>query len=162
MAVLKASMTIALQKVELKSFDVLMVHCDGLGDLILNRYLKFLLFASAILHFVLCLTIIIELALLSVLEQPGGLHLPFSEGFKVVDRRMWLRYRYVFFNSNVTRMRAERGGLLRGKDGKYEVLHPGIDCDAQQPSWRYEPYFLLPAVSCGRRMLNWPFKPLYF
>jgi len=143
--VLKASMTIAFQKVELKSFDVLMVHCDGIGDLILNRLPK--IPAVCFCHTPLRPVFDHHYRARVVERFRAARRLTFylfSEGFKVVDRRMWLRYRYVFFNSNVTRMRAERGGLLRGKDGKYEVLHPGIDSDAQQPSWRYEPYFLLP------------------
>ena len=36
-SVLKAAITIAFQDIDVSSFDLLEVHCDGLGDLILNR-----------------------------------------------------------------------------------------------------------------------------
>jgi glycosyltransferase involved in cell wall biosynthesis len=57
---------------------------------------------------------------------------------------MWSRYRYVFLNSQETRMRANRGGLLRGLEGRYEILHPGVDWGSCQLTGRYDSYFLVP------------------
>jgi glycosyltransferase involved in cell wall biosynthesis len=68
----------------------------------------------------------------------------FSAVFRHVDSRLWHRYRHVFFNSAETRSRAERGGLLVGLDGRHEVVHPGVDWQLLQPSWTYDPYFLIP------------------
>jgi len=144
-SVLKAALRVAIQRIEEGAFDALVVHCDGLGDLIVNRIRKVptVCFCHTPLR-----PVFDRYYRLRVLEQYGGLRrLPFdifSAVFKAVDRRMWARYSHIFFNSRETETRAEQGGLLRGKTGRYEVLHPGIDWGAHQPVWRYEPYFLLP------------------
>jgi len=142
--VFKAAITIAFQSMDFSSFDALVVHSDGLGDLILSRHLKIpvVCFCHTPLR-----PVFDNHYRSRALERYRGarrlLFYIFSAGFKVIDRYMWHRYRYIFFNSNETRKRAEHGGLLRDKDGRYEVLHPGIDWNANQPIWRYEPYFLL-------------------
>jgi len=144
-SVFNVATTIAFQRVNFNSFDCLFVHCDGLGDLILNRHLK--IPAVSFCHTPLR-PIFDDQYRLRVLGRYKGLirlafHF-FSFCFKMIDRRKWSRYHYIFFNSQETALRAEKGGLLRDRQGEYEVLHPGIDWNLLQPSWNFEPYFLLP------------------
>lgn len=142
--VLKAAITIASMKLDLKSFDALLVHCDGLGDLILNRqrHIPVVCFCHTPLRPVFD----VHYAHRAMERYKGAGRLGFqlfSAGFKLVDQWMWSRYRHVLFNSKETLRRARHGGLLRGLNGNYEVLHPGIDWHGVEPTWQYEPYFLV-------------------
>lgn len=142
--VLKAAITIAFMKVDFKSFDALVVHCDGLGDLILNRRQH--IPAVCFCHTPLRPVFDVHYAhrAMERYKDPRRLAwLLFSAGFRVMDQWMWSRYRYVLFNSEETRRRALYGGLLRGLNGNNEVLHPGIDWHGVQPTWRHQPYFLV-------------------
>jgi glycosyltransferase involved in cell wall biosynthesis len=144
-SVLKAAAVIALQKVDCSSYDCLLVHCDGLGDLILNR-------RPGIPVACFCHT-----PLRPVFDSHYRAHVSkrftgmrrlafeaFSASFRHMDRYLWSRYDHVFFNSQETYRRAQEGGLIRGMQDRCEILHPGIDWASCRPSWRYEPYFLVP------------------
>ena len=125
-SVLKAAAVIGLQKVDFSSYDILLVHCDGLGDLILRPQppIPAVCFCHTPLR-----PVFDSQYRDRALERYSGfsrlLFNVFSAGFRHLDQRMWCRYRYVFFNSQESRMRADRGGLLRGLEGRYEILHPG-------------------------------------
>lgn len=144
-SVLRAASVIALQKTDFSSYDVLLVHCDGLGSLILNRAPQ--IPAACFCHTPLRAAYDSHYRA-RALQQFTGLRRPafhlFSATFRYIDRRMWSRYDYIFFNSNEVRARAERGGLLDHMEYRYEVLHPGIDPTILQPTWCFEPYFLIP------------------
>lgn len=142
--VLKAAVIIGLQAIALDDFDALIVHCEGLGDLVLSRRRRL----ARICFCHTPLRVVFDMPYRQrVLARYRGLKLlpfhVFSSSFKVVDRLLWHRYEHVFFNSTETLVRAKEGGLLRGMEGKYEVLHPGIDWYASAPTWRYRPYFLV-------------------
>lgn len=124
-SVLRAAMTIAVQRVSFDSFDALIVHCDGLGDLILARSLKIpsVCFCHTPLR-----AVFDGYYRQRVLDRYTGVtrlaFYVFSACFKAVDRRLWACYQHVFFNSQETFKRAERGGLLRHMNGKCEVPSP--------------------------------------
>jgi glycosyltransferase involved in cell wall biosynthesis len=143
-SVLKAATVVGRQKLDLSSYDLLVVHCDGLGSLILNRKLG--IPAVCVCHTPMR-PVYDPHYRARVLERSRGLrrlgfHL-FSSTFRSVDRFMWSRYKYVFFASDEGRTRAERGGLLNTMESRYEVLHTGIDTMALQPSGCFEHYFLV-------------------
>jgi glycosyltransferase involved in cell wall biosynthesis len=143
-SVLKAATVVGRQKLDLSSYDLLVVHCDGLGSLILNRKLG--IPAVCVCHTPMR-PVYDPHYRARVLERSRGLrrlgfHL-FSSTFRSVDRFMWSRYKYVFFASDEGRTRAERGGLLNTMESRHEVLHTGIDTMALQPSGCFEHYFLV-------------------
>jgi glycosyltransferase involved in cell wall biosynthesis len=144
-SVLQAAATIATQKLDLAGYDALLVHCEGLGDLAMNRASP--IPAACFCHTPLRPVFDPEYRLRAAQRYPGiGSRLMFnlfSAGFRKIDQRMWSRYRYVFFNSEESRGRAERGGLLRSLNSRHEVLHPGIDWCELRPTWTYERYFLV-------------------
>lgn len=143
-SVLSAATVIATQKIDLKDYDVLLVHCDGLGDLILTRN-------SQIPSVCFCHTPLRPVfdkyyRKRALKKRPAINRLPFplfSYLFKKLDQRLWRKYRYVFFNSKETLRRAKKGGLLATSKGRFEVLYPGVDLKEIKPSWVYKPYFLL-------------------
>jgi glycosyltransferase involved in cell wall biosynthesis len=144
-SVARAAAVIAGQRLPLDSFDALVVHCDGLGDLALAR--KGPTPALCFCHTPLRPVFDPEYRKRALARYRGVRRLPFeafSAAFRSVDRLLWRRYRHVMFNSHETLRRAEKGGLLTGREGRYEVLHPGVDLDQYVPTWKYEPYFLVP------------------
>jgi len=143
--VLLAAITILTQKIDLSNFDALVVNTDGLGDLIMNRNRERPVLC--ICHTPLRPVFDIHYRNRILREYKGSRRLAFcvfSALFKILDRFMWSRYDYVFFNSKETLSRSRRGGLLKGLAGRYEVLNPGIDSKECKPAWIYEQYFLLP------------------
>ena len=144
-SVLNTAAVIGLQKVDFSSYDILLVHCDGLGDLILCRQPQ--IPAVCFCHTPLRPVFDPQYRGRALERYTGVSRLlfkVFSAGFRHLDQRMWSRYRHVFFNSEETRMRADRGGLLRGLGGRFEILHPGIDWGSCHATWRYDLYFLVP------------------
>ena len=144
-SVLKAAVVIGLQKVDFSPYDILLVHCEGLGDLILSRQPP--IPAVCICYTPLRPVFDSQYRQRALERYTGGSRLlfrVFSAGFRRLDQRMWSRYRHVFFNSQESRMRADQGGLLRGLEGRHEILHPGIDWDSCPPTGRYDCYFLVP------------------
>jgi glycosyltransferase involved in cell wall biosynthesis len=142
--VLRAAIRIASMKIGLESFDALLVHCDGLGDLILNRQRDIPVVCMC--HTPLRPVFDVHYAHRAAERYKGARRLGFrlfSAGFKAVDQKMWSRYRYVVFNSKEAQRRAQDGGLLRSLNGNHEVLHPGIDWHGIEPTWRHEAYFLV-------------------
>lgn len=141
-SVARAAITIALQRINLSSFDVLFVHSDGLGDLILlrNTNIPVVCFCHTPLR-----PVFDDVYRNHVIKRiSGGTRMMFfmtSAAFKYIDQFLWHRYKYVIFNSGETLRRATKGGLLHGLKGKYEILHPGVSL--QKPSRIYKPYFLL-------------------
>jgi glycosyltransferase involved in cell wall biosynthesis len=143
-SVLKAASVVGRQKLDLSSYDLLMVQCDGIGSLILNR--KIGIPAVCVCHTPLRPVYDPHYRARALERSKGvrrlGFHL-FSLTFRALDRLMWSRYKYVFFASDEGRMRAERGGLLNTMESRYEILHTGIDTTALQSSGCFEHYFLV-------------------
>jgi glycosyltransferase involved in cell wall biosynthesis len=142
--VFRAAARIAIQKIDLSKYDGLLVHCDGLGNLILNRAAK--VPAICLCHTPLRPVYDPHYRARAMARFGGMAKLAFqalSAGFTIVDCAMWRRYRYVIFNSQETLSRLRRAGVLKHLQGRYEVLHPGVDCRRFQPIWQYQPYFLV-------------------
>jgi glycosyltransferase involved in cell wall biosynthesis len=115
-----------ISRTVLPSADALLVSSDGFGDLILTRNrLPTACYCHTplrILHDPVTRHALGELdrgkaAALSILGPP----------FKVVDRRLWRRYRHVFVSSAEVRSRAERARLA--PRGPIEILPYGVDFD---------------------------------
>ncbi len=143
--VARAAAVIAGQSLPLQPFHLLIVHCDGLGDLVLAR--NYQVPAICFCHTPLRPVFDREYRKRALQRYRGVSRLPFntfSLGFRRVDAWLWRRYRHVVFNSAETLQRARAGGLVGGDRPSFEVLHPGVDLDACVPTWRYEPYFLVP------------------
>jgi glycosyltransferase involved in cell wall biosynthesis len=142
--VLSAAVKLVSQKLPLAGYDALIVHCDGLGNLVLNRSRD--VPAVCFCHTPLRPVYDPEYRRRALGKLSGLGRLAFyalSAGFACADRRLFQRYKRVLFNSHETLARAERGGLLQGMTGRYEVLHPGVDWHSYQPTWQYENYFLV-------------------
>lgn len=143
--VFRAASTIALQELKLSSFDSLLIHCDGLGDLALARPPK--LPVACFCHtplrpvFDSCYR---DRAIAKYKGTRRQLFNGFAAAFRKIDQALWSRYSYAFFNSHETLSRAEKGGLLERLGNRCEVLHPGIDWAGLEPTWIYKSYFLVP------------------
>ncbi|MFN3325442.1 MAG: glycosyltransferase family 4 protein, partial [Bryobacteraceae bacterium] len=120
-------------------------RCDGLGDLFLlrNGHLPCYCFC----HTPLRPCFDPEYFQRVAPKYHGWKKLPLHmarSGFRAIDRWLWRRYRYVFFNSEETLGRARAGGLLRSIGDRYEIAHPGLDVNRSPVSERFEPFFLVP------------------
>ncbi len=142
-AVGKAAVKILRQKVDLSSFDALLVMCEGLGDLMTLRH-------RDIPAFCLCLTPL-RIAFDPVYRRQFfaqrsawkravvGMG---SAAFRTVDRLAWRRYRRVFPIS-----REVEGRILAGRlapPERMRVLNPGIDLSAFKPSPQADRTFFVP------------------
>lgn len=143
MSVLKAAFIIAFQKIDFSSFDILLIHSDGLGDLILNRNRN--IPAVCFCHTPLRPVFDSEYRkrALSKLGYLGrGIYIILATVFKYIDRHLWKRYKLVIFNSKESLRRAKEGALLESK--KYYLLHPGVDLKKNQPTGKFAKYFFVP------------------
>lgn len=140
--VVKASITILFQKIDLSKYDLLMVHSEGLGDLILFRN-------HSIPTINFCHT-----PLRPVFDKNYRLHARsrrshigkifynlFSIIFKNIDKYLWKKYKLVIFNSKETLRRAKDGGLLNNNIS-YSILNPGVTLHNKLDNIRYDKYFL--------------------
>ncbi len=142
--VLRAAFTLALQKLPLDQYDVLMIHCDGLGDLALLRshQIPCICFCHTPLRVVFD-----PIYRRRVRARYRGLfRIPFdllSSIYGALDRRLWKRYKHVILNSRETLKRAQHGGLL-DKDASFSILHPGCDLSRFRPGEERKKFFLAP------------------
>lgn len=139
-----AALVLLFQKIDLSSFDLLLVHSDGLADLVLFR--NYAIPTVCFCHTPLRPTYD-SYYRSHTLEKYSSYNRIFflfaSFLYKIVNIYIWRKYAYVFFNSNETKKRAASGALLNDKQGKWEVLHPGVD-DYSKAKIKYEPFFLIP------------------
>jgi glycosyltransferase involved in cell wall biosynthesis len=144
-SVLKASLIIAFQKIDLRNFDLLLVHSDGLGDLITlrNNPLPVICYCHTPLRPVFDEYYKGEALKHRILPA----RIPFyilSGLYKLLDQYLWKRYSYIFFNSKETGRRAEKGGLLKQLGNRYEILHPGVNTNKLGLRGIFKKYFLVP------------------
>jgi len=143
LSVIKATIIISFQKINLEGFDLLLVHSEGLGDLILtrNNTIPAVCFCHTPLRAVFDREYKIR-----ALQARGfvgkRIYAFLSFAFTRVDSYLWSKYTHVFFNSRETLRRAQEGDLLRSLKGRYEILHPGVNVQKISPI--YKPYFLIP------------------
>lgn len=143
-SVFKAAIIIASQKIDLNGFDVFMIHSDGLADLVSIRNTKIptVLFCHTPLRPVFD-TEYKRLAMSKRNFWQKQVFLTFNYFFSQIDRYLWKRYKYIFFNSLETLKRAKNGKLLN-ENSKYSISHPGVDLKKIKPTWKFENYFLVP------------------
>ncbi len=142
-SVIKAATIIGFQKINLEEFDLLLVHSEGLGDLILTRNNK--IPSACFCHTPLRAVFDREYKIRALRARgfvDKRIYAFLSFAFTQVDRYLWSKYTHIFFNSRETLHRAQEGGLLHSLRGRYEVLHPGVNVQKVSPI--YKPYFLLP------------------
>jgi len=144
-SVIKAALTISTQKIDLASFDRLIVHSDGLADLILlrNSSIPTILFCHTPLR-----PVFDPVYRQRVLMNKSTLHRLnfhlFSAIFRLIDRFLYSKYSTLIFNSQETTNRAKNGHLLdHVVSSKIHILHPGIDLKKAKTG-EFKPYFLLP------------------
>jgi glycosyltransferase involved in cell wall biosynthesis len=144
--VVSAAWRIGRQRLPLDGERVLLVVCEGLGDFVTfrNRSIP-----------VACLCLTPLRAAFDPHYQDGyverhsrrrgrrWLLAGLSAAYRVVDRAAWRRYACALAISREVETRIRRG-RLRPRSDKIEVACPGVDTRALVPSWRYDPYFLLP------------------
>lgn len=140
-AVIKAACSIALTRLDLRSFDVLVICCDGLGDLMTLRNAG---------RPILCLCFTPLRAVFDAdyrrrLLAGRGLYRPIAvaleSGFRGIDRLCWRRYAAVVAISNTVRERIVDGRLYPAE--RVQVLHPGIEVDKIAPAHYSERFFLI-------------------
>lgn len=141
--VARAARILLLQRLDLARYDGLLVHSEGLGDLVTFRNHE-----RPVLCF--CHTP------LKVLHDPhararyharnGLLARPklaiAGSLFHTVDRLAWRHYAAVMANSQEVRRRIARAGLY--PEERIDVLHPGVDLTRFVASPPRPGYFLLP------------------
>ncbi len=140
-AVAMGALSIALRRLDPRDFDVLVVSCEGLGDLVTLRN-------TARPIGCLCFTPLratfdaeYRARLMQRLGWKRPVALVAEAVFRAIDRVCWRRYREVAAVSGAVRERIAQGGL-RAADA-VEVLYPGIDAAQIAPSDRFEPFFLI-------------------
>ncbi|HUC94782.1 MAG TPA: glycosyltransferase [Candidatus Saccharimonadales bacterium] len=141
---LKAAITISFQKIDLTSFDLFVVHSEGLGDLILFKNYKIptICFCDTPLRPVFD----IEYKKRAMKKRSifnRFMYLFFSYIFIAVDRYLWEKYKYIIFSGKETLKRAKQGNLLNA-NSNYEIVHRGVSWDHIKPTGEYEKYFLVP------------------
>jgi glycosyltransferase involved in cell wall biosynthesis len=143
-SVVQASIIILFQKIDLQKFDLLLVHSEGLGDLILPRNNK--IPTICFCHTPLRPVFDTEYKIRSREKESfvrKTIYQLLDFLFQITDKVLWKKYNYIFFNSMESLKRAKKGRLL-SKSAKYEILHPGIDWKNIKPTYVFRKYFLLP------------------
>jgi glycosyltransferase involved in cell wall biosynthesis len=138
--VLRAAVTIARQKLDLREFDALLVASEGLGDFITFRnHAK----PVACVCFTPARPVFDSEYRRTWLVRHGGARWPlalFSLVYAWLTRRAWRHYERVFADSEEVRTRILMGRLCPPE--KVEVLYPGVDAEAIRPSFTHDLSFL--------------------
>jgi len=141
-AVIRGAMTLATTRLDPKDFDVLMISCDGLGDLLNLRN-------TSRPSICLCFTplrAVYDTEYRARLFQRVGSMRPLAllaeQGWRIIDRICFRRYSSVIAISDTVRQRIVAGGLYDAD--RIDILRPGIDAARIRPSPVFEPYFLVP------------------
>ncbi len=137
---LRAALVITRQKLASREFDALLVVSEGLGDLITFRN-----HAKPVVC--VCLTparpVYDPVYRQAWLAHHPRARLPFgvfSRLYRPLTRLAWRHYRRVFADSREVRDRVAAGRIC--SMDKVEVLHPGVDVAAVEPSFAHGRYFL--------------------
>ena len=134
-----AALKISISQLGIVDHDVLLVHCDGLGNLVLfaNHQEPAVCFCHTPLR--------IAYDSVYISKQCDGkkVHQRIIENvgkvYRAIDRRAWRHYDHVFFNSHEVRQRCRRFGLDLCKSS---ILRPGIDERLSPESTCREAFFL--------------------
>jgi glycosyltransferase involved in cell wall biosynthesis len=140
-SVLRSALRIALTSLDPELFDVLVISCDGLGDLLTLRNTS---------RPILCLChtplrAVFDPDYRTRLLVPLGVIRPVAlmldAGFRLLDRICWRRYDAVVVMSDEVRKRIVAGGLYPAN--AIQVLHSGVDAERIGLARRWERFFLI-------------------
>ena len=144
-AVAGAAFRILFQKLPLEDYDAVLVFCEGLGDLILFRNSD----VPAVCYCFTPLRAAFDEAYQErYLARTGNSVLrrfvlrAGAAVYRHADRLAWKRYRHVFSISHEVTRRILKHRLCMAD--KISLLYAGIDVRRMRPSYRYDPYFLIP------------------
>jgi glycosyltransferase involved in cell wall biosynthesis len=141
---LRSALRLAGQKLPLTDHQVLVVFCEGLGDLVAAR--------TSVPLVCLCLTPL-RVAFdpfyqERYLQMAGGrfwrkpLVRVASLLFRMIDRRLWSKYERVFAISKEVRKRIANARLY--PEDQVQILYPGVDISRLTPTGIYSHDFMVP------------------
>ncbi|MCD4669428.1 MAG: glycosyltransferase [Actinomycetia bacterium] len=137
-----AALTIMTQKVDLSSFDLLVIMSEGAGD-------YFVLRNHDLPVICLCLTPLKVIhdpySKQRYLEENRSAFLKYtisSSIFNAFDRMAWKHYKKIICISNEVKNRVLKAGLAT--EDKITVLYPGVDFENINPIAKFYKYFLIP------------------
>lgn len=142
--VIRETARIVLQKLPLEDHDVLVVFCEGLGDMVTFRNHELP---------VVCLCLTPLRAAFDSVYQTEYLRMHNNEpyrrialslaggAFRVLDRMAWRHYSHIFAISGEVKRRILDGKLCRSE--KITTIYPGIDLTRLTPGEDYGRKFLL-------------------
>ena len=123
----------------MNEYDVLMVHSEGLGDLLTFRNHQ----KPVICYCHTPLKVIHDPYARNEYLRRNPAKAPllrfFGCVFRFVDRLAWNHYRFIFANSKAVRTRILEAGLAREERIEYPS---GVDCTVIVPGNRFDKYFL--------------------
>lgn len=140
-AVSNAALTILRQKIDLETFDALVVSSEGLGDLITfrNHEVAVICYCHTpmkVIHDAYSRRVYLD----EHRKTAPAFHM-FAAMFKLIDRMAWKHYSYIFCNSEEVRRRIIKANLASSE--KIEVLPPGLDVERMKLSDDYQKYFVV-------------------
>lgn len=136
-----AAARLLFTRLPLHGYSAVLVHTEGLGDLITLRNHR----KPVVAYCHTPLKVIYDNALRAdyLKEHPFALHYhACARAFAVIDRRAWRHYRHVFCNSSEVRSRILRAALCTSD--RIQILHPGVDTNVFCPNGPAESFFLHP------------------
>ncbi len=141
LSVASACAKLLVQSGNWDGYDALMIHCDGVGNLLAMR-------AQGVPLLCLCHTPLKisydphARARWLRLFRPNLLTRGAVSLFTRVDRLAWKRYQRVFCVSQEVQRRLLTAGVVSPE--RTQIVHPGVDLDGLVPTGAREPFFLIP------------------
>jgi glycosyltransferase involved in cell wall biosynthesis len=136
----RAAAAILCQKLPSNEYDVLVVHSEGLGDLVTFRNHE----KPVVCYCHTPLKVIHDPYARAAYVERNPTKAPllalFGTAFTLVDRLAWKNYSYVFANSATVRERILGAGLASKE--QVEVLPPGVDWASIAPGNHFNSFFL--------------------
>ncbi|MFH1783019.1 MAG: glycosyltransferase family 4 protein [Candidatus Omnitrophota bacterium] len=141
--VLLAALKVCFQKINLSKYDALIVHSEGLGDLITlrNHSLPILCFCHTpikVIHDPFMKGVYLKK---NILKKP--IFLLASNIFKAIDKIAWKNYKHAITISQEVKKRILNADLI--SKNHIHILPNGVNCKNITPTWKYDNYFLHPA-----------------
>ena len=143
-SVMRAALTILLEKVPIEGCDAIVVWCDGLGDLLTFRNRRLPIFNICSTPLRPAFDPVYAQQALQFRTGPSRLaFLAFRQMFRIVDRLAWRHYAGVIATSIEVKKRIVENGLYR-ESAHLRIYYPGIDWAAMQGETSLEPFLLAP------------------
>lgn len=135
---------IAIQKIDLSGFDLLLLNTEGIADLILFRNHKIQTASICYTPFRPVYDNIHKTKLDSKTNLLGKLLFKILAGiFMFTDKKLWKKINHIFFISKESLRRARNGGLVSNIN-HYSFFNPGVNSYSIKKTTKYLDYFFLP------------------